>query len=131
MQGWIVGLILLVISFGSVAQQSDSTRLVDTDSLTNRLLYVDRVIIIGNKLTKNRIIERELSLKPGDTISSKLLKGSLTWDKNKLYNLPLFNTVSVRALDLTNNHVDLLVEVTERWYIFPVPIFELSDRNIN
>jgi hypothetical protein len=30
-----------------------------------------------------------------------------------------------------NDHIDILVELTERWYIFPVPIFELSDRNFN
>lgn len=102
-----------------------------TDSLSDRLLHVDRVIIIGNKVTKRRIIERELSLKPGDTIRARRLSPSLEWDKHKLYNLRLFNTVSVRALDMGNDHLDILVDLTERWYIFPVPIFELSDRNFN
>ncbi|MBY0434535.1 MAG: hypothetical protein K2U26_10530, partial [Cyclobacteriaceae bacterium] len=86
---------------------------------------------IGNKVTRNRIIERELSLKPGDTIRTQALAGTLQWDKNKIYNLRLFNTVSVRALALPENQIDILVEVTERWYIFPAPIFELSDRNFN
>lgn len=101
------------------------------DTLQDRLLHVDRVIIIGNKVTKRRIIERELTLKPGDTIRSRRLTSELEWDKHKLYNLRLFNTVTVRSLDLGNNHIDILVDLTERWYIFPVPIFELSDRNFN
>lgn len=127
---WLVGIILLV---GAPTQESDTLQVssATADSLANRLLHVDRVIIIGNKVTKQRIIERELSLKAGDSIRAKDLEATLLWDKNKLYNLRLFNTVSVRALDLRNNHIDLLVELTERWYIFPVPIFELSDRNFN
>jgi len=134
MLGWLVGIILLIGGSDSgleqeTGQQTDSVK-QNIDSL-ERILQVDRIIIIGNKVTKNRIIERELSFKSGDTISVKNLPGALTWDRNKLYNLRLFNTVTVRALDLNNNHIDLLVEVTERWYIFPVPIFELSDRNIN
>ncbi|HRI80229.1 MAG TPA: hypothetical protein PLR06_11905, partial [Cyclobacteriaceae bacterium] len=68
---------------------------------------------------------------PGDTVRASMLLGILQWDKNKLYNLRLFNTVSVRALDMTNNHIDILIELTERWYIFPAPIFELSDRNFS
>lgn len=116
----------------TVVQAAAST--VDTvyrDTLANRMLHVNRVIIIGNKVTRQRIIDRELSLKPGDSIRAAALTTTLEWDKNKLYNLRLFNTVSVRALDMGNNHIDLLVEVTERWYIFPVPIFELSDRNFS
>lgn len=104
---------------------------VRTDTLDNRMLRVDRVIIIGNKVTKQRIIDRELTLQPGDSIRAEALTATLEWDKNKLYNLRLFNTVLVRALDKGNNHIDILVEVTERWYIFPVPIFELSDRNFS
>ncbi len=111
--------------------QTDSLQQNQSDSIDQRILRVDRVIIIGNKVTKNRIIERELSLKPGDTIRAVSLPGTLQWDKNKLYNLRLFNTVTVRPLELPGDRLDILVEVTERWYIFPVPIFELSDRNFN
>lgn len=135
MLAWLFGIILVAgaaeTDFQQLsASQTDSTR-QKTDSVVNKILRVDRVVIIGNNVTRNRIIIRELSLKPGDTISTRLLPGVIQWDKNKLYNLRLFNTVSVRALELPNNHIDLLVEVTERWYIFPAPIFELSDRNFN
>jgi hypothetical protein len=34
-------------------------------------------------------------------------------------------------LELPNDSFDLLVEVEERWFTFPIPIFELSDRNFN
>jgi outer membrane protein assembly factor BamA len=129
----LLGFVLTAAGGDMDFQQStaDTTRQHSVDSVADRILHVDRVIIIGNKITRNRIIERELSLKPGDTIRASALQGSLQWDKNKLYNLRLFNTVAVRALELPSNHMDILVELTERWYIFPVPIFELSDRNFN
>ena len=101
------------------------------DSIASQLLEVNRVLIVGNKVTLDRIILRELSLKPYDTINNRELAGVLSKDKNKIYNLRLFNTVEVRPIMLSQNKVDLLVEVTERWYTFPVPIFELSDRNFN
>ncbi len=136
MLAWVLGIILVLgggrsDSSQSTEDQIDSVRKDSRDSTLERILHVDRVIVIGNKVTKRRIIERELSLKPGDTIRSNMLLGVLQWDKNKLYNLRLFNTVSVKALNLSNDHIDLLIELTERWYIFPAPIFELSDRNFN
>jgi hypothetical protein len=35
------------------------------------------------------------------------------------------------ACPLLKIRLILLVDVNERWYTFPVPIFELSDRNFN
>lgn len=101
------------------------------DTLELRTLRVNRIIILGNKITRNRIILRELSLAPGDTISSARLDDQLVRDRAKIYNLRLFNTVIVRWLeyDPLTNSIDIIVEVTERWYTFPAPIFELSDRN--
>lgn len=103
------------------------------DTLANRVLQVNRVIILGNKITRDRIILRELSFKPGDTVSTFRLDDQLVRDRAKIYNLRLFNTVVVRWLefDTASGLIDILVEVKERWYTFPSPIFELSDRNFS
>jgi outer membrane protein assembly factor BamA len=116
---------------GDSASAKSDTVIVKLDSTHSRVMQVNRVLIIGNNVTKERIISRELSLKPGDTISTDRLLQVLIRDKNKIYNLRLFNTVSLRVLELSNDQFDLLIEVVERWYTFPAPIFELSDRNIN
>lgn len=126
MLGLIFG-ILGIFGFSDPACPADSIPAVDSA----KIFTVNRVLIIGNKVTKDRIIARELTLKPGDTISLRRLDKTLVWDKRKIYNLRLFNTVTVRSLELSSGLIDLLVEVTERWYIFPVPIFELSDRNFS
>src|SRR5882762_7934672 len=122
MLGMIVGFL------GLMGSQAD-TVIVAVDS--SRVLTVNRVLIIGNKVTKERIISREIKLKPGDTITLKRLPHELLWDKRKIYNLRLFHTVTVLALQLPDDRIDLLVDVTERWYTFPIPIFELSDRNFS
>ncbi len=113
----------------SVSTSSSS----QVDTLAVRTLRVNRILIIGNNVTRARIITRELSLKPGDTISSSRIDNQLVRDRAKIYNLRLFNTVVVRWLefDPVNNAIDIIVELSERWYTFPSPIFELSDRNFS
>lgn len=133
----LIGVFLIVTEVwpqqtGSIsrkARETDAT--VERDSIEWTLLEVNRILIVGNKITRDRIILRELSLVPGDTISNTLLPQVIQKDKNKIYNLRLFNTVEIRPITLSDNKVDLLVEVSERWYTFPVPIFEISDRNFN
>lgn len=121
-------MVFLLIVVNSFAQSLDSLKST-IDS--TEILTVNRVIIIGNKKTLDRIIIRELTLKSGDTIARQKLEAIFARDKNKIYNLRIFNTVSIRALELPDKSFDILVEVTERWFAFPVPIFELSDRNFN
>ncbi len=115
-----------------VRSSNDTIIFVQSDTLSpKRLVTINRVLIIGNKITRDRIITRELSLKTGDTISINRLEPILQLDRKKIYNLRLFNTVTIQVLAISPETVDLLVEVTERWYTFPAPIFELSDRNFN
>ena len=119
---WLLVCCCIVGLIPTYAQiQSDSTS----------WLRLNRVIIIGNKKTLDRIITRELTLKPGDSIKRSKLDTTLARDKHRIYNLRLFHTVKPRALELPGNSFDLLVEVEERWYTFLAPIFELSDRNFN
>jgi hypothetical protein len=39
--------------------------------------------------------------------------------------------VNVKVVSVTASDVDVLVELKERWYIFPLPYFKLVDRNFN
>ncbi|MCI0750866.1 MAG: BamA/TamA family outer membrane protein [Flammeovirgaceae bacterium] len=100
------------------------------DSL-GKYVMVNRLFVTGNRVTRDQIILRELTLKSGDVIYSLDLPDILKQDERKIFNTRLFNTVEVRTLELEPNKVDILVEVHERWYTFPVPIFSLSDRNFN
>ncbi|RAV98820.1 POTRA domain-containing protein [Pseudochryseolinea flava] len=101
-----------------------------TDS-TGHFLKVNRIVLVGNAITRDRILLRELSLKSGDVVYSNDLKDILDLDKKKLINTRLFNTVEIKSLPFSKEEVDLVVSVNERWYTFPSPIFELADRNFN
>ncbi|SKC56556.1 BamA/TamA family outer membrane protein [Ohtaekwangia koreensis] len=140
----MLAIIFSLISFFTPAkstQISDSTALSDStkrpsrtrivaDS-TGRFLRINRIFIVGNRVTRDPIILRELTLKSGDFIYSSDLQSILEVDKKKLINTRLFNTVEIRTLELETDQVDLLIDLNERWYTFPSPIFELADRNFN
>src|SRR5688572_8610851 len=117
----LTGIITSVALTQVCSQSTDSTEVV----------RLNRVILIGNTKTKDWIIKRELSLKPGDSLSRAELDKLIHRDQIKIYNLRIFHTAKIRALEMPNGSFDLLVEVEERWFTFPIPIFELSDRNFN
>lgn len=104
---------------------------LNTGDSSYRVIQINRIFIIGNRLTRDHIILRELSLKAGDTVSVNNLDAIIDLDEKKLFNTHLFNTVQIRKLEVDDTSVDLLIDLNERWYTFPSPIFELSDRNFN
>ncbi|HTF22169.1 MAG TPA: BamA/TamA family outer membrane protein, partial [Chryseolinea sp.] len=96
-----------------------------------RPLQINRILIIGNRVTKEQIILRELTVKAGDVVNSAELPIIIDLDRKKLINTRLFNTAEIKVLDFGDGHIDLLIDLNERWYTFPSPIFELADRNFN
>ncbi len=109
---------------------SDSTYEV-SDSIQNTRVRIDKIFIVGNKKTKKKIILRELDIAAGEIYQEDDLKAILTQEKNKITNLRLFTSVEVSMLYLSPTLVDIVIEVKERWYTFPVPIFSIVDRNLN
>lgn len=135
----LIGGILVVLSVkafgGQITDPTDSLRRFRhspaiTDS-ASRLVRINRILIIGNRITREHIILRELSVRSGDSVAYHQLPEILDKDQKKLFNLHLFHSAQIRMLELQPGLMDLLVEVNERWFTFPVPIFQLSDRNFN
>ena len=98
---------------------------------SDEYIVLNKVFITGNKRTVDRIILRELDLKEGDTVLRINIDTVLKINRNRIYNTRLFNEVKLTFLPDSSFTNNLLIEVTERWYIFPVPIFELADRSFN
>lgn len=94
-------------------------------------LIVNDIIIQGNKRTRTSIILRELSLAPGDTIRLKDLAETLEERRKQLLNISLFLNVTANIKNWNGEFADVIFEVWERWYTFPIPIFKLADRNFN
>lgn len=96
-----------------------------------RDVVIDNIFLTGNNKTRDRIILRELSVDIGQTYKFNDLQEILEADRNKIYNTKLFNEVEVSVLELDYNKVDIVIRVSERWYLFPIPLLDIIDRNFN
>ena len=71
-----------------------------------------------------------MNFKIGDTIDSKNINKLLNQNTDKLYNLQLFHWVEYKY-SINDSTIDIILEVQERWYIWPTPILSFADRNLN
>ena len=85
----------------------------------------------GNRKTKAALIYAELDVSVGDTLLLKDLQPSLDRNRQYLLNTLLFRTVQLTIARWEADSVHLKITVAEAWYIFPLPQFELADRNFN
>jgi len=92
---------------------------------------VRNIVIEGNKKTKREIILREIPFKPGESYLLQDLVKKFEVARRQLMNTTLFHEVGVSLKSFDGYNIDVLVQVRERWYIFPVPYFKPVDRNLN
>ncbi len=85
---------------------------------------ISSILITGNDHTNEDIIKRELRFGVGDTLNDSLLNVS----KNRLLNLWIFNRVEMYKIP-DQDEVSLLINVTERFSLFPYPEFRVEDRD--
>lgn len=119
------------LTVDTVRIKANQKKPFERNDTTGQFVQINRIVVMGNNQTRDRIILRELSLKSGDVVHSTELGSVLELDKKKLMNTRLFNTVEIKQLESHPGWIDLVIDVAERWYTFPAPIFELSDRNFN
>ena len=97
------------------------------------MAVISEISIDGNTKTRDNIILRELTFQVGDTILVDMLSYHLEHSENMVMNTSLFNSakVTVKNWEGATNKVHIHIEVLENWYLYPIPIFELADRNFN
>ena len=96
----------------------------------NKQYKINKIIITGNELTKDKIVLMELSFKKDDLIQLGQINKQIKLSKSNLTNLNLFNFITI-TYEITNNEVTFNIELVERWYVWPYPILEISERNFN
>ncbi|MBP6870824.1 MAG: BamA/TamA family outer membrane protein [Bacteroidales bacterium] len=125
---WLFLALFLALAGIGHAQQIDGSR-----DKGDRFISIDKIVLEGNRITRDPIILREIVFKEGDFIRSAALDSLIGCSRNNLLNTLLFNFVEINAnhTDSSGSSVVVGVKVVERWYIWPTPIFKLSDRNFN
>jgi outer membrane protein assembly factor BamA len=128
---------LLLLLFFSIIALSELTAssicadpLTDSSFISSGYVIIREISIEGNRRTKERIILRELSFKTGDTIAVESIEKVLLLNRNRIFNTGLF---VITKLELSGDSVykKINIRLKERFYTYPIPIFELADRNFN
>ncbi|MEP7254493.1 MAG: POTRA domain-containing protein [Ferruginibacter sp.] len=128
--------LILFSSLFSHAQKSKTTNITlsGTSILpadSTRKVCVNSLLVIGTKRTKIYIVYREIQFKKGDSIIISQLQKELEQARNQVNNTTLFNEVKFDMIVLDTYNINITVTVTERWYLYPLPQFQLVDRNFN
>lgn len=87
-------------------------------------IVVDSIHITGNETTQDFIILRELTFGIGDTLDHHLA----SYNRERIYSLRIFNEVKLVPYQLHEKNI-LHIEIEESWYIYPIPIIVLKDRD--
>ena len=114
-------IIVSIFSLNTFAQDNDSTVITG-----NYTVKIDTIIIRGNNITEDYIILRELTFKPGDTLTYK----QASYNKDRVYSLDIFNQVKIFPLSYKNKII-AVIDVVESWYIWPIPFAELKNGDWN
>jgi len=104
-----------------------------TQIFSQEKIYISDIILEGNNKTQRKVILRELDIAVGNTVNLKNLEQKFTKNRLQLLSTGLFNEVKINLKDYYVSESTAKIEVImeENWYLFPVPIFELADRNFN
>jgi len=118
----LTGLFLLIFFTGNGSVPDSSDRVI-----------VGKILLEGNKITRPRIILRELKFESGDTIPRTEVPGILVMSRQNVFNTGLFNVVELdtQRVFSPENRLDITIRVIERWYVWPIPFLEFPNRNIN
>ncbi len=110
----------------------------DTISAPTDSVFVIRgVYLSGNNITKPLVILRELTFKVGDTVRYADMPDHAVRSRQNLLNTSLFNFVTIIYAPVVDSlygqfpSMYINIDVKERWYTWPAPVFDVAEQNIN
>ena len=117
----VTTIFFLVSLLSGISSAQDSLN-IEQPVFSDSVLRVSKISFIGNETTKDYIIAREMSLKPGSLLTHE----ALDYDINRIYSLRLFNKVDIQVSP-DSTTANLTVIVSERWFFYPYPILGIKD----
>ncbi|MGC8814978.1 MAG: BamA/OMP85 family outer membrane protein [bacterium] len=76
---------------------------------TNEKIYINDIIIKGNKFISSDIIKENLKIKPGDVVNIEDIKDNI----RLLYDMGYFSDINVDFEQISNNKVNIIIVVIE------------------
>ena len=131
---------ILIILFVCAVNQTLNAQLplmADINSLQKmqidsaNIYIISTITITGNAVTNKKVIMRELSFAPGDTISGRNLVLNVESSRNNLLKTNLFNYVTIVVEPSANDFVSIVINVEERWYLWPAFSIQTANRNFS
>ena len=126
---WAV-LFLILLGIKLTTLNGQPTTNIESGIPPDSLVIIGSIDLSGNKVTRDKIILRELEFKPGDTLSASSLQQTIRNSRQNLINRSLFNFVTITPTR-NGDIVNMEVSVVERWYIWPIPVINTAGRNLN
>jgi outer membrane protein assembly factor BamA len=120
-----------VFLFLSIFLHAQSLRTAAPAADSAAKFFIRDIIIKGNKKTKDYIILREMHFKKGDSVIIASFNKEMAQAKTQIYNTTLFSELKMEYMVTSVYDVIVVIDVKERWYVYPVPQFKIVDRNIN
>lgn len=132
---FLIYVALLFVAAPCRAQVSDSTRrdklAAELNTLKPGKVWLRKVNITGNKVTRSSIILREMNVAEGDSLLYDEITALVNLNQKRIFNLSIFIEVQVHSDSVAPGIVDWNILVREQWYIIPEVTFKLADRNFN
>jgi len=122
---FLAQMLLMVLSFCSLSAQTD---------ISDRFITVGYIELSGNKKTHEHSIYRELQVAAGGKYLPDEFSKRINQSRLNLLNTSLFNFVTIDTISGNyqgNSVMNVTITLLERWYIWPVPILQITDRNFN
>jgi len=106
------------------------TPVADT-ALKESAITIRDIHLTGNKITKKFIVLREVLLIKDSSYTITQILENIKTSRQNLMNTALFVDATVNFSKWENDSIDIVVDVKERWYYWPAPVFKPVDRNWN
>jgi outer membrane protein assembly factor BamA len=126
---YIIVILLILLSETLPGAQNEPVKSDTTDH--SEFYIVNGIDISGNKVTKNRIILRELTFGLNDTIEGSNLQYHLERSSENLLKTSLFNYVYFDTITEGDYRLKIFIRLEERWFTWPEIHFNHADRNIS
>ncbi|HZH67791.1 MAG TPA: BamA/TamA family outer membrane protein [Chitinophagales bacterium] len=123
--------LLSILTSSTVNSQEKIPSLSEINKQSSVKSLIKDISISGNKKTKDFVIIREMGFDIGDSLPVTNIATTLSRVKYNILNTKLFTDVNLNIRNWDAEGLEIAVTVVEKWYILPIPIFQLADRNLN